>query len=415
MSLHWDNPRIAKVLRRLASFSRLITFDQQGLGRSDPIDVANPPSLDDLVADLEAVMDAASVTNPVLFGTNNGGAVAIAYSLKHPVRHLIVCNTWARLEEADDFSIGIESSVLDEDLKRHETDWGRGEISSQYVSGPDDVSSARYELDTTGRSQAAILFQMNRTYDIRDRLAAVTAPTLVIHTRKNRRVPKAHGEYIAASIPRARLVLIPAADHFFLKNYGTEVVDEVEEFVTGRRTFFADQIRATVLFTDIVDSTLIAKAIGDDRWGLTIDAHNAVMERLVRSHRGETCKHTGDGSLFVFADPSDAVRCALAAADAVAPLGLEIRAGAHVGRVTRMNLKDLSGVEVHFANRVCNQAGPGQVLVSDRIPGECDGSGLTFQDRGRVPLKSFQGLWQLYEPRTRDPAIDDRLRPDNMG
>ena len=126
MSVHWDNPSIAKVLRRLASFTRLVTYDQQGLGRSDPIDIANPPSIDDLATDLEAVMDAAAVSDPVLFGMHNGGAVAITYALRHPVRQLIVCNTWARLEEADDFPIGISSRVLDDEQRRHETDWGRG-------------------------------------------------------------------------------------------------------------------------------------------------------------------------------------------------------------------------------------------------------------------------------------------------
>ena len=115
MSVHWDNPPIARVLRRLASFTRLVTYDQQGLGCSDPIDVANPPTFDDLVTDLETVMDAAAVADPVLFGMHNGGAVAIAYSLRHPVRQLIVCNTWARLEEADDFPIGLSSSMLDDE------------------------------------------------------------------------------------------------------------------------------------------------------------------------------------------------------------------------------------------------------------------------------------------------------------
>jgi class 3 adenylate cyclase len=318
------------------------------------------------------------------------------------------------LEEADDFSIGINRSVLDDELKRHETDWGRGEISSQYVSGP-ETASARYELDTTGRNQAATLFQMNRMYDIRHRLPAVTASTLVIHTRHNRRVPKAHGEYIAASIPGSRLVLIPAADHFFLKNYGTEVVDEVEEFLTGRRTIFADQIRAAILFTDIVDSTLIAGAMGDQRWATTMAEHNSVMERLVGGHLGEKCKHTGDGFLTLFEDPSDAVRCALAAIAAVAPLGLEIRAGVHVGQVTRMDESDLSGLDVHFARRFCERAGPGQVLVSDSVRDECDGSGLAFEDRGRAPMKGFQGDWKLYEARLRNPVFDDGLRTDAIG
>ncbi len=139
MSVHWDNSSIAKVLRRLASFTRLVTYDQHGLGLSDPIDVGNPPSFEDLISDLEAVVEAAGVADPVLFGMHNGGAVAIAYAARHPVRALIVCNSWARLEEADDFPIGLSSRVLDEEQKRHETDWGQGEISAQYVSGREEL------------------------------------------------------------------------------------------------------------------------------------------------------------------------------------------------------------------------------------------------------------------------------------
>ncbi len=407
MSVHWDNPSIAKVLRRLASFTRLVTYDQQGLGRSDPIDIANPPSIDDLATDLEAVMDAAAVSDPVLFGMHNGGAVAITYALRHPVRQLIVCNTWARLEEADDFPIGISSRVLDDEQRRHETDWGRGEISSQYVSGRDEPSSGRYELDTTGRNQAATLFQMNRTYDLRHLLPAVSSPTLVIHTRSNLRVPAALGHYIAASIPDARLVLIPGSDHFFLKNHGTEVVDEVEELVTGRRTTFTDRIRTAMLFTDIKDSTSIAQTIGDDSWDAKIGPHNDLMRRLIHTHSGEECKHLGDGLLVAFADTPNAVRCALAAVEAARTLGLELRAGVHVGEVTRMDERDFSGVQVHVAQRVCDAAEPGHVLVSAAARDDCEGSGLVFEDRGRKALKGISGELEIYEARIQESVAED--------
>ena len=292
---------------------------------------------------------------------------------------------------------------------RHETDWGRGEISSQYVSRRGDPSTGRYELDTTGRNQAATLFHMNRTYDIRHLLPAVTAPTLVIHTEDNRSVPAAHAEYIAASIPDARLVLIPGSDHFFLKNCGTEVVDEVEELTTGRRTIFTDRIRATMLFTDIVGSTALAASIGDEEWDRKIGEHNELLRRLVVLNGGEECKHTGDGFFFVFEDTPDAVRFALAAVTAVEPLGLELCAGAHVGDVTRMDESDLSGVAVHLARRLCERAEGGHVLVSEDVRRLCKGSGLVFEGRGRASFKGFQDRWQTYEVLTEEAVSTDLL------
>ena len=156
-------------------------------------------------------------------------------------------------------------------------------------------------------------------------------------------------------------MLISGRDHFFLKNCGTEVVDEVEEeLATGRRTIFTDRIRATMLFTDIVGSTALAASIGDEEWDRKIGEHNELLRRLVVSNGGEECKHTGDGFFSVFEDTPDAVRFALAAVTAVEPLGLELCAGAHVGDVTRMDESDLSGVAVHLARRLCERAEGGR-------------------------------------------------------
>ena len=139
MSVQWEEPATAKGLRRMASFARLVTFDQQGMGYSDRMDLSAPPMLEDLVDDLHAVIEAAGVTDPVLFGTHNGGAVAVVYASRYPVRQLIVCNTWARLERADDYPIGLSDHTLDRMEERYRTEWGHGRISDEYASRRGDV------------------------------------------------------------------------------------------------------------------------------------------------------------------------------------------------------------------------------------------------------------------------------------
>ena len=397
MSAQWEQPASAKSLRRLASFARLVTFDQQGMGYSDRMDLSDPPTLDDLVADLEAVIQAAGVTDPILFGTHNGGAVAALYAGEHPVRQLILCNSWARLEQADDFPIGFSQWALDRMAARYEKEWGAGRIFDQYASRRGDEPAGRDELASTSHNQLAHLFEINRTYDIRQALPAIAVPTLVIHLEGNRTIPAPHGEYIAGAIPGAQLVLVPGTDHLFLRNYGTPVVDEVEQFVTGRRTTFADRMRTTILFTDIVDSTPLAASIGDVRWSALIDDHNERLHRLVVAHGGHEVKSTGDGFLVAFDEPEPAVRCARACMDAVRDLGLALRAGIHVGEVTRMGKNDLSGLSVHFAQRLCGRAAADQVLVSEAVREGCDGSSLTFASQGEAELKGIPGSWEVFE------------------
>ena len=398
-SQQWEEPITARGLRRLASFSRLVTHDQQGMGYSDRMDLSSPPMLDDLVDDLEAVIAAAGVRDPVLFGTHNGGAVAAVYASRHPVRQLILCNTWARLAAAEDFPIGFSSDILDYMATRYETEWGSGSISDQYASRRGDTPPGQYELTTTSHNQLPHLFVINRTYDIRGVLPTITAPTLVIHLDGNISIPAAHGVYIAESIPGARLVLVPGTDHLFLRNYATPVIDEVERFVTGRHSTFVDRMRTTMLFTDIVDSTPLAASMGDERWSALIDEHNVRIHRQVVKHGGHEVKSTGDGFLVAFAEPESAVRCAMGALGAVTDLGLELRAGVHVGEVVHMGKTDMSGVAVHFAQRLCARAEGGQLLVSADVRAECEGSGITFEDRGKATFKGIPGKWEVFEAR----------------
>ena len=315
------------------------------------------------------------------------------------MRQLVLCNTWARLEVADDFPAGLSRRLLDNMAERYETEWGGGRISDQYASRRGDAPPGQYELASTSHNQLAHLFQINRTYDIRSVLPTISAPTLVIHLEGNQSIPAAHGEYIAAAIPGARLVLVPGTDHLFMLNYGTPVVDEVEQFVTGHRTAFVDRMRTTILFTDIVDSTPLAASLGDVRWSELIDEHNGRVHRQVVAHGGHEVKSTGDGFLVAFDEPAPAIRCARACMDAVRDLGLALRAGVHLGEVTRMGKNDLSGLAVHFAQRLCGRAEDDQVLVSAAVREGCAGSGLVFADRGEAELKGIPGTWAVFEAR----------------
>lgn len=397
ISLRWEEPWPGRNLRRMASFARLITYDQQGMGYSDRMDLSSPPTIEDLVADLEAVMEAAGVRDPVLFGTHNGGAVAALYASRNAVRQLVLCNAWARLERDEEFPIGLPSHVLDVMAERYRSEWGGGEISNFYASQQNASSRGQVELKSTSHNQLDHLFHLNRTYDIREALPLISAPTLVIHLEDNQSVPADHGRYLAASIPGARLVLLPGADHNFLQNYGPAVIDEVERFTTGRVTPFTDRFRTTMLFTDIVSSTPLAASMGDERWSVLIEKHNDRMRQQVTAHSGHEVKHTGDGFLVAFDDADNAVRCGLAAMAAVADLDLELRAGVHVGEVARMGTGDFSGIAVHFAQRLCARAEGGQLLTSADVRAVCDDGAIAFAERGLATFKGIPGKWEIFE------------------
>jgi class 3 adenylate cyclase/alpha-beta hydrolase superfamily lysophospholipase len=395
-SLAWDENETAKGLRRLASFSRLVTYDQRGMGYSDRFDSSVVPSIDELVEDLAAVIAAAGIDDPILFGSHNGGAVAAAYAATRPVKQLIVCNSWARLAIADDFPIGFRTQILDRLEERYRTEWGEGRLYNQFAPSQDQRTRGKDELVSTSQNQVLTMFRMNREYDIRHLLPLITAPTLVIHLEDNVQVPPSHGKYIADSIPGARFVLLPGADHIFLRNHGGPVIDEVERFVVGTLTPFTDRMVTTMLFTDIVDSTPLAASMGNEGWSTLIDEHNRRTRRQIEEHGGHEVKCTGDGFLMAFDEPDAAIRCALSCMDAVEDLELDLRAGVHVGEVSRMGNSDLAGVAVHFAQRLCGMAQGGVVLASAAIREACQGSDIAFEVEGTHALKGIPGEWEIF-------------------
>lgn len=239
---------------------------------------------------------------------------------------------------------------------------------------------------------------MNLKLDARHILPEIRVPTLVLHNTGDPIAPIEGGRYFAEKIPGAKLIEYPCNDHWFTAGDYAAVLADIEEFVTGARRepeVQEDRILATVMFTDIVDSTERARRIGDAAWRRVLDEHDAILRRLVENHRGRVVKTTGDGVLAIFDGPGRAIRCALALEPALARLQISTRAGLHTGEVIERG-DDVAGIAVNAAARVMSEAAPGEVLVSRVVADLVAGSGVQFDERGETELKGLPGPWRLY-------------------
>jgi class 3 adenylate cyclase len=237
---------------------------------------------------------------------------------------------------------------------------------------------------------------MNADIDVRAILPSIRVPALVLHGRLERNVPVEAGRFLAEQIPGARYVELPGADHIPWGENGDEIVDEVEEFLTGtRRGIEPDRVLSTILFTDIVDATRKATELGDRRWRDVLEAHHVAVRSELSRFRGREIDTAGDGFLAAFDGPARGIRAACAVADAVKPLGLGVRAGLHTGECEVMGPK-LGGIAVHIGARIAALAKTDEVLVSSTVKDLVAGSGLAFAERGLHTLKGVPGEWRLY-------------------
>jgi pimeloyl-ACP methyl ester carboxylesterase len=397
----WEANASARFFRRIASFSRLIMFDKRGTGLSDPFGGA--PTLEERADDVRAVMEAIGSTSAFVCGLSEGGPMSVLFSATHPdrVRGLILIGSNVRVLRTPDWPHGWTSEQYEEVLDDVEENWGQGGLMNLFL--PTFVGDerarrnwARYQRMGASPANARALLEANTQIDVRPILPQVRVPTLVIHRTDERVVPVANGRYFAEHIPGARLLEQPGEDHLPWLGDTEAMLDAIEEFVTGsRHRVDADRVLATVLFTDLVDSTRHVAEAGDRRWRELLDAHDEIGMREVERYRGRRVKTIGDGMLAVFDGPARGVRCAEAVRDAIAELGVELRAGIHVGEC-ELRGDDVGGLAVHIAARVAALAGPGEILVSRTLCDLVAGSGLHFAERGEHDLKGVPDRWALY-------------------
>jgi class 3 adenylate cyclase len=397
----YELPGYARFIERLSSFARVITFDKRGTGLSDR--EAGAPSYEQRMDDLLAVMRATETERAALFGISEGGSLSVLFAATHPERTLalVTFGSMARVARAPDYEIGLDlgglGQQMGEDLL---ATWGTGAslpIFSASMTGDAKAQELWGRIERLSMSPGGLkaLFGILEEIDVRcAALPGVQAPTLVLHP-EGHMLPE-YDAYLAEHIPGARYVRLPGMDHYPWFGDVYPLVAEVEEFLTGVRSVpEPNRVLATVLFTDIVDSTAQAAKLGDQGWCELLERHNALVRRELGQHRGRELDNAGDGFLACFDGPARGVRCAAAIRDALLPLGIQIRAGLHTGECEQIGDR-VGGIAVHIGARVAASAQPDEIRVSSTVKDLVTGSGIRFQGLGSQVLKGVPGEWQLY-------------------
>jgi class 3 adenylate cyclase len=403
IDLIWDEPAVADWVRRLASFSRLIALDLRGFGSSSSVNPKAVPVVQTWMDDLAAVMDAVGSRRAGFLGWGEGALTTMLFAATYPRRttSLVLINSFARYARSDKCPWGIPAHLIGPYAAAIEAAWGHGGITETLAPsllGTDDARKrwARLERIASTPDVGAALTRAFMESDITAILPAIQAPTLVICRQGDRHVRSQHSRFLAENINGARLVELSGEDHLPFAGRSDEILDEVEEFITGvRPTPVLDRMLATVLFTDIVGSTQQAAELGDRRWRDLLDAHDRVVRRQLERFRGKEVDNAGDGFFATFDGPGRAIECACAIRDAVQAVGVQIRAGLHTGEI-ELRGDDVAGIAVHIGARVSALAGAGEVLVSGSMPPLVAGSGIQFTDRGEHELKGVPDTWRVF-------------------
>jgi len=400
----WDLPGFPEWMERLVRFARVITFDKRGSGMSDAL--VTPPTLEQRMADVGAVMDAAGCRTAWLLGVSEGGPMSTLFAATYPerTRGLVLWGTYARYCRAPDYEWGPEKEAFLNGVRERSALWG------DPVNGrsPDTVGPSMSKNPVFRQAVARVCRSafaprtMVQTWvlavdiDVRGILSSVSVPALVLSRRGDLVVPCDHGRFLAAHLPRADFHLLEGADHL-PHMMGDEALGLIEEFITGDRAddINIDRTLASVLMTDIVGSTSLAERLGDKDWRRLLDRHDDMSQREVVRFRGRVVDRAGDGMLATFDGPARAIACARALRDGVAGLDLQIRAGLHLGEV-EVRGDRIGGIAVHAAARIMAAAGAAEVLVSRTIKDVVAGAGVTFTPRGTHSLKGIDGSWELY-------------------
>ncbi|MEZ5078883.1 MAG: adenylate/guanylate cyclase domain-containing protein [Solirubrobacterales bacterium] len=402
LDMQWDNPMISHFMRRLARFSRLVVFDRRGVGLSDPTN--GPADLAERLDDIRAVMDAAGSERAALLGMSEGAQICMLFAATYPQRTsaLLLWGAMARSTGAPDYPFAPPmEAIVEANEELIAPMWGKGALVDTFSpSLADDPRAreytARIERGTGSPMRTWALVKMFLETDVRDALPLIQAPTLIMHRRQDMAVNVRAARWLAEQIGDSSYVEFEGRDHFPWVGDSDSALATIEEFLTGvRPAATPERVLATVVFTDIVDSTRRATELGDHRWRQLLEEHQTLVRACLQRFEGREVKTTGDGFLATFEGPSRAVEFARQVATESPDLGIQVRAGVHTGEVELMG-SDVGGIGVHVAARICALAGPSEILASRTVRDLSVGSGIEFEPRGEHELKGVAEHWDLY-------------------
>jgi len=406
---NWELPECQRMLTGLGSFARVAIMDRRGVGLSDRLSPKNLPPLEVVMDDIITVMDDAGIERAAAFGWQSGATHAALLAATYPdrVSHLVTFNLDPCPLLKPDWPYGLSRDEWESYLSELRQGWGTREWikqhAAEYVPGLTPVlvekSLTMLQLSANPATAEAVE-RLDMETDIRAVLSAVHVPTLVLHRPQAAGMRPEISAYVATRVSGATAVALAGHDAVPYIGDVDAIVDEVEAFLTGERHRPSlDRILSTVLFTDIVGSTQRLAEVGDARWADLLAQHDDLARREIEWHRGRYIDSTGDGLLATFDGPARAVRCAQALGEALAELGLDIRAGCHTGEIELAGDR-IRGLAVHIGARVGALARAREILVSATVKDLTAGSGLQFEDAGEHELKGVPDQWHLYRVRS---------------
>lgn len=401
----WSVREFAVFAGKLAQFAKVVILDRRGTGLSDP--VSNPPTLEERMDDVRAVMDAVGWQRATIWGISEGGPMAMMFAATYPDRThaLLLYGTFARFSRSADYPYGYPAEVNARWVSALETTWGRGELSRSFAPSIAGNAGTLRELARAERmamspGTAHKLFALMTELDVRHVLPAIRVATMILHRTDDRPIRVGHARYLAEHIAGARYVEVAGQDHIFWVGDYEQMLGESREFLTGERAESEpDRILTTVLFCDIVDSTRRLSELGDHDWKKLLVDFYALADDKLHHFRGRKLDSAGDGLFASFDGPARAVRCGVALAHAVQALGVQLRVGVHTGECEVLGDK-VSGMAVHVGACVASVALPGQVLATSTVKSLVVGSGIQFESLGPHVLKGVPDEWHLFAAAT---------------
>jgi class 3 adenylate cyclase/pimeloyl-ACP methyl ester carboxylesterase len=403
IDLLWEDPIVARGLRRLTACGRLIMCDLRGWGASDSIDTVRLPAMQAWMDDIGAVLDAAGSDQATLIGGSESALPLMLFAATNPDRTtgLVLINAFACFLRTPETPFGIPPESARRYVELYRSIAGRGALVD-YLSPTRSTEpafrqwSARSQRLGAGPGTAAAIYEVFMRSDLSGVLPSIRVPTLVLHREGDRHVRNGHSQFLVDRIPDAQMVTLQGDDNEWFSGEIEPLFDEIEQFVTGiRRARRSDRVLATILFTDIVGSTERAASLGDAAWKALREAHDELVRSHIESFGGQLIETTGDGALATFNGPARAIYCACGVRDAAKSLGLSIRAGLHTGEIELMN-DGIGGLAVHIGARVAALAEADEVLVSAAVPPLVAGSAIRFAPRGIQELKGVPDQWAVY-------------------